>query len=533
MISYALAATAAVEAQVTFLAAMPGDGAIAALTGKDYLAVINGVSPTVGEHGDLYDSYVDGLGVVIATGAIYVSLPSMNCVAVLSARDDSRYDINNKFAVGPTPTTADGPICVPPAGPEIYIATGSPAGGGIAAIDTVGKSIGFLALVGTADLLQIMADPNGGRLFARTLSGIYVVDLATRGVRCFIEGYVTAMTVSPDGNYLYLLYLPPGSPPRVDVVGTSTLTVLSSIGVTDCDDVSGLAVSADGVHLLLAGSALATSPGGRDALLVVKEVATSQTVTTVELGAASSYGKIVVSPDGSLIYIDTTEPTMIAVIQRKVELLFLDVKITVGSAPAWLVSRYAVQCTYTTLTGDHTCATADFDAGGGTATGQVSDEGGHFPVVVNIAVTIDFTPDSGLAGIVRNFTPAVTDVGVNFLFEPDQMMQTVELVFDLTSPPAQPNDFFSIQWQHHVGDDLAGTGTAFLSGQDLASGPVVRTDITLMPVGAPGTLAVTIQGRYQGAVLTTYSGSFDVLNTAVVLRPQPAAEGGYTLAVAT
>jgi hypothetical protein len=214
-------------------------------------------------------------------------------------------------------------------------------------------------------------------------------------------------------------------------------------------------------------------------------------------------------------------------------LLFLDVKVTIGSAHTWLVSRYAVTCTYTTLTGDHTCASAVLDAGGGTATGQVSDDGGHFPATVNITVAIDFVPGSGLAGVVRDFTPAVTDIGVNFLFEPDQMMQTVELIFDLTSPPPQAGDFLSVQWQHHVDGGTAGTGNKFLSGQDLAMGPVIRADITLMPAGAPGTLAVTIQGRYDGAVLVTYSGSFDVANTAYVLRPQPAAGGGYTFAVAT
>jgi hypothetical protein len=485
------------------------------------------------EHGALYSGYVTGLGVVMATGAIYVALPFMNCVAVLSVQDNSRYDINNKFADGLTPTTADGLICVPPAGPEIYIVAGSANGASIAAIDTVGKSIALLAPIGETSILEVMADPNGGRLFARTFEGICAVDLATRGIRSFADGTVTAMAVSPDGNYLYLLYRPSGSPPRIDVVDTSTLTVQSSISVTDTDVISGLAVSADGVHLLLVGSVLETGATLRDAVLLVKEAATSQTVATVQLGAAASYGTIVASPDGSLIYITTDFPTAIAIIQRKVEILFLDVKITVGSAPTWLVSRYAVLCTFITLTGDHTCGSADLDAGGGTVTGQVSDDGGHFPAAVNVAVTIDFVPASGLAGIVRYFSPAVTDVGVNFLFEPDQMMQTVELIFDLTTPPPQPNDFLSVQWQHQVGDDVAGTGTIFLSGQDLAGGPVVRSDITLMPVGAPGTLAVTIQGRYQGAILTTYSGSFNVANTAIVLRPQPAAGSSYTLAVAT
>jgi hypothetical protein len=269
-------------------------------------------------------------------------------------------------------------------------------------------------------------------------------------------------------------------------------------------------------------------------VLLVTEAASGRTVTSVKLGAVVSYGPIVVSPDGSLIFIPTDDPTTIAVVQRKVDIRFLDVKITIGSAPTWLVSRYAVQATCTTPTGIHSCGSAVLDADGGIVSGHVSDDGGHFPDTVDIAVTIDFVPGTGLTGVVRNFSAAVTDVGVNFLFEPDQMMQTVELIFDVTSPAPQPGDFLSIQWQHHVGGGTAGTGTKFLSSQDLAAVPVIQTDITLMPDSTtPGTLAVTIQGRYRGAALTTFSGSFDVANTAVVLRPQPDTGTSYKLAVAT
>jgi DNA-binding beta-propeller fold protein YncE len=525
MISYTLAAAAPLDAHVWHLAAAPGDGVCAALDDLEYLAIVSGITQTIRKRGNLYANDAAGVGVA-RTGEIYVSLPSMNCVAVLPAIDDgSRQDIRCTFRPGL--------ICVSPADTAMYVATDSDATGqGIAVLDTVGKSIAGLVPVDDFTSIQrLVADPNGGRLFVATITAVYVVDLATRGIRAFTQIGASDMAVSPDGSLLYLLAGGEG----ISVVSTSTLEMLSTISVTGLSDVSSVAVSADGAHLFVAGSA--PSPTGAslpELVLLVTEAVSGRTVTSVKLGAVVSYGPIVVSPDGSLIFVPTDDPTTIAVVQRKVDIRFLDVKVTIGSAPTWLVSRYAVQATYTTATGRHSCGSAVLDAGGGTVSGQVSDDGGHFPDTVDIAVTIDFVPGTGLTGVVRNFSAAVTDVGVNFLFEPDQMMQTVELIFDLTSPPPQPGDFLSIQWQHHAGGGTAGTGTKFLSSQDLAAGPVIETDITLMPDStAPGSLAVTIQGRYRGAALTTFSGSFDVANTAVVLRPQPATGTSYTLAVAT
>jgi hypothetical protein len=522
MISYTLAARAPVEGHVWFLAATP-DGACAALDGQEYLAVVSGTSSTIVKRGGLYTSGITGVGVA-ETGEFYVSLPSMNCVAVLPAvNDGSRHDIHCEF--GPRL------ICVPPIGKEIYVTFDSTREGtGIAKLDTVDGSIGKLVhFDGFPNIYQVVADPNGGRLFVRTYPAVYVVDLATSGIRAITEVGVQDIAISPDGNYLYLL--PFGPPPRIDVVSTSTLNVVSSISGIGA---SSIAVSADGVHLFVNGLVSDDDSGFRNLALLVVEAATGRTVTSVKLNAVTTYGPIVVSKDGSLIFIPTDDPAAIAVVRRKVEIRFLDVKVTIGSAPTWLVSRYAVQCTYTTLTGHHTCASAVLDADGGTVTGQISDDGGHFPDSVNVAVSIDFVPGTGLAGVVRTFTPAVTDIGVNFLFEPNQMMQTVELIFDLTSPPPQPDDYLSIQWQHNVDGGTAGTGTKFLSGQDLATEPVIRTDITLMPdSGAPGTLTVMIKGRYRGAVLTTFSGSFDVANTAVILRPEPDTGTSYKLAVAT
>jgi hypothetical protein len=523
MISYTLAARAPVDGHIWFLAGTPDDGACAALEDAQYLAVVSGTSNTIVKHGGLYTSDITGVGVA-ATGEFYVSLPTFNCVAVLPAVDDgSRGDIRCEF----DPCL----ICVPPTGTEIYVTFDSIGEGtGIATIDTSNGSVGELIhFDGSPNIYQVVADPNGGRLFVRTSEAIYVVDLATSGIRAITEVAVHDIAISPDGNYLYLPL--PGPPPRIDVVSTSTLNVVSSINGISA---TSIAVSADGVHLFVNGLASDDDSGFHDLALLVVEAATGQTVTSVKLDAGTTYGPIVVSPDGSLIFIPTDDPTTIAVVQRKVEIRFLDVKVTIGSAPTWLVSRYAVQCTYTTLTGHHTCASAVLDADGGTVTGQISDDGGHFPATVNIAVTIDFVPGTGLAGVVRYFTPAVTDIGVNFLFEPNQMMQTVELIFDLTSPPPQPDDFLSIQWQHHADGGTAGTGTKFFSGQDLATDPVIRTDITLMPDSrAPGMLTVMIQGRYRGAVLTTFSGSFDVANTAVILRPQPDTGTSYKLTVAT
>lgn len=213
-------------------------------------------------------------------------------------------------------------------------------------------------------------------------------------------------------------------------------------------------------------------------------------------------------------------------------LQYLDSKVTIGSAPAWLVTRYAVECTYRTPNGIRNCGNKVYGPEGGITEGQISNEGGAFPLTIQVTVTIDFEPQSGLTGLVKNFSPDVTDTGVNFLFEPYQVLQTMGLLLDLQPSPLR-TDYVSLRWKHNVGETVIASGKKYLSGDELREQPVTQYEIVFMPdpIYAKD-MSLVIEGRYQDQILAGFAQTFELSERAVLLRTKEAASGeGYMLVV--
>src|SRR5262249_1207070 len=131
----------------------------------------------------------------------------------------------------------------------------------------------------------------------------------------------------------------------------------------------------------------------------------------------------------------------------------------------WLVTRYVAECTYNAPTGIRSCGSGRYGPGGGIVEGQVSDEGGTFPSSIVVAITIDFEPDTQLHGLVKSFTPPVTPTGVNFIFEPYQVIQKTDLLFDLRPTPLT-TDYLIVRWEHIVGETVVTSGQHYLTGDD-------------------------------------------------------------------
>jgi hypothetical protein len=208
----------------------------------------------------------------------------------------------------------------------------------------------------------------------------------------------------------------------------------------------------------------------------------------------------------------------------------LAVKITIGSAPSWLVTRYGVSCTYNSPTGIKECGSAQYGPEGGILTGVVSNEGGAFPSSVLVTVTVDFQPETHLAGLLRQFTPPVTATGVNFLFEPYQVLQKTDLFFDLRPQPDE-TDFLIVRWKHIASGTPVAAGQKYLSGEELRRQPVTQYQIVFVPDPlAARDVKIEIEGRYKGFTLGTFSKTFELSDTAVIIRAQRVTPGdGYRL----
>ncbi|ARV58075.1 hypothetical protein BZZ01_04990 [Nostocales cyanobacterium HT-58-2] len=212
------------------------------------------------------------------------------------------------------------------------------------------------------------------------------------------------------------------------------------------------------------------------------------------------------------------------------EIKYLDVKITLGSTPTWLVTRYTIESSQMTPSGIRSCGQGIFGSEGGIVQGQVSDEGGAFPSTISVTVSIDFVPDTHLTGLVKNFAPSVTDTGVNFFFEPKQVIQNTSLFFDLPLKPVA-TDYFLVRWKHTAGETVVASGQKYLSADELQKQPVTQYTIVFVPdpIGA-NDLDIGIVGRYQNLELTPYIQKYELSETAILIRVQKATTGsGYVL----
>jgi hypothetical protein len=211
-------------------------------------------------------------------------------------------------------------------------------------------------------------------------------------------------------------------------------------------------------------------------------------------------------------------------------LSYLNVNVTLGDTPTWLVARYAAECTYNTPNGIRNCGRGVFGAEGGIVNGQVSDEGGAFPSTINVTITIDFQPDTTLAGLVKTFTPPVTNTGVNFLFEPFHVIQKTDLFFDFQPLPIA-TDYLLLRWKHVAGGVVVASGQKYLAGDDLRKQPITQYEIVFVPDPILAKdFSIEFEGRYQHVTLPLFAQTYDLSEKAVIIRARKAPSGqGYIL----
>ena len=161
--------------------------------------------------------------------------------------------------------------------------------------------------------------------------------------------------------------------------------------------------------------------------------------------------------------------------------------------------------------------------------GQLPDTGGGFPATVRIVITVDFQPDTGLHGLVKEFQADVESTGVNFLFEPNQVVQRTTLFFDL-KPRPKPADFLLIRWTHVAGGVVVASGQKLMDGSALAGPSPPSCEIVFIPDPiAAVDMSVDITGTFQGQPLTPFSQRFPLSEHAVLLRAAVNRGGKYFL----
>ncbi|MGJ4893228.1 hypothetical protein ACQR1Y_33940 [Bradyrhizobium sp. HKCCYLRH3099] len=197
---------------------------------------------------------------------------------------------------------------------------------------------------------------------------------------------------------------------------------------------------------------------------------------------------------------------------------FLNVKIVLGSAPRSLVSRYVAECTYQSPYGRVTCCQGAMGPEGGVLEGRVSDDSVAFPNEVTITIAVDFTPESTLSGITKTVAQPVTETGVSFLFEPNQVLQVTGLVLDLRPTPLSA-DYLAVRWKHRGAGGVVASGLKTLAGADLAADAVTQYNIIFQPdpIRADN-VELEILGRLQGADIVRFSASYALPEPAILLK---------------
>jgi hypothetical protein len=174
---------------------------------------------------------------------------------------------------------------------------------------------------------------------------------------------------------------------------------------------------------------------------------------------------------------------------------------------------------------------APSDTRGETVQGQISDEGGAFPSSIDVSVSVDFEPDTKLGALAKTFRPPVTNTGVNFIFEPYQVIQKTDILLDL-QPAPKTTDYLVLQWRHHdVNGQVVASNQQLLPGDKLRDQTVAQYEIVFVPhpIWAKD-LNIQIDGRFQDKVLPQFDQTYELADKAVLIRAQKlSSTGGYKL----
>jgi hypothetical protein len=197
----------------------------------------------------------------------------------------------------------------------------------------------------------------------------------------------------------------------------------------------------------------------------------------------------------------------------------LPVKIVVGSAPEWLVTRYRVDCIYSGPEENLSCGSGEFGAGGGISEGFVTGSGTSFPDSVHATIIVDFQPDTGLKGLVKSFSIPIEKTGGSLFFEPNQAVQRTNLIFDLHPGPSR-RDYLIIKWNHSVDGELVTAGQKTLVSADLEASPT-QFEIAFIPDPIHTTgMRLEIGGTLRNRPLVPFDEYFELSEKAILLRAE-------------
>jgi YVTN family beta-propeller protein len=182
-----------------------------------------------------------------------------------------------------------------PSGDRIYVgSTANPTVAVIATADnTVVDSIGPAA-IGLQGAQQLVAHPDGTRLYCNTFGAVAAIDIGTKSITAVIPSFWGGqVAIHPDGSTVYLASGGDSSgnaDPTIVLIDTATNAVTGTIKV---DGAYYLAVSPDGARLYVTGY--------NDELIWAVDTVSHSVVKTFAFN--KPIGGFVVSPDNSRLYV--------------------------------------------------------------------------------------------------------------------------------------------------------------------------------------------------------------------------------------
>jgi YVTN family beta-propeller protein/probable HAF family extracellular repeat protein len=286
-------------------------------------AATNGlVVEDINDQAQLVGVYTDakgiGHGFVSARGPfLYATNPAGNNLLVIDSA------VNLQLAAIPSGSN-NGFLAASPDQTQLYVSTGNQ----VNVIDTASNTLAQSITVGN-DALGVAVTPNGAFVYVANQadSTVSVIDAVKRTVATTISGVPSPidLKVSPDGQWVYVTNR--GANGSVTVISTATNTVSTVIGGIAAPFT--LAITPDGAYVYL--TAGTTTSGS----VVVISMATNSIVATIPVGNGPI--NVAFSPDGSTAYVDNQTDSTISIIDTATRTVVATIPVGPTGTPGWVV----------------------------------------------------------------------------------------------------------------------------------------------------------------------------------------------------
>src|SRR5262245_48855751 len=203
----------------------------------------------------------------------------------------------------------------------------------------------------------------------------------------------------------------------------------------------------------------------------------------------------------------------------------LPILVALPAAPAWLVSRYSVATGYKIGNDVFSGGDEQRDHTGGMVRGTITPKAdGTLPTEVSINVTVEYTPQSGLANLAKTETVPVTPAGASFTLQlPNRRMAEISIVFEFPHGVLE-GDFLTVRWGYLLGADTKSHGSVMLETNDLLPGrPRPAKPVVIGFIQDPAPVAserfhLEIGGRVFNTDLTEFKKDLDLPQSLLVAK---------------